>query len=312
MNTVFFGTSGFAVPALEKLGASNHRVMAVVTQPDRPAGRGQELRASPVKEAALARGLHLFQPENCNEYEFLRELRALSPDVIVVVAYGQKLGNDILQLPRFHCLNIHPSLLPKYRGPEPVSRAIMNGDPYAGVCIVKVVEKMDAGPILGIARVPVPPEITTPEMEDQLSVVGAELLVDVINLVQERREVEIPQDEREASYAKKFEKSDGRIDWRKPAAKIQNFVRALVPYPCAFSFLGGKQRVIFHKVKAQRYPEKPNHRPGSILAVEKDFIRVACADGDVSVFELQPENKRRMSAAEWINGYQPKTGQFFS
>jgi methionyl-tRNA formyltransferase len=312
MNTVFFGTSGFAVPALEKLVASNHRVMAVVTQPDRPAGRGQELRASPVKEAALARGLHLFQPENCNEYEFLRELRALSPDVIVVVAYGQKLGNDILQLPRFYCLNIHPSLLPKYRGPEPVSRAIMNGDPHAGVCIVKVVEKMDAGPILGITRVPVPPEITTPEMEDQLSVVGADLLVDVINLVQERRQVEIPQDEREASYAKKFEKNDGRIDWRKPAAKIQNFVRALVPYPCAFSFLGGKQRVIFHKVKAQRYPEKPNHRPGSILAVEKDFIRVACADGDVSVFELQPENKRRMSAAEWINGYQPKTGQFFS
>ena len=242
MNIVFFGTSGFAVPALEKLLASNHRVMAAVTQPDRPAGRGQELHQSPVKEIALAKGLHLFQPENCNEYEFLRELRALSPDVIVVVAYGQKLGNDILQMARFYVLNIHPSLLPKHRGPEPVARALLNGDAFTGVCIVKVVEKMDAGPVLGITRVPVPPEATTPEMEEQLSQVG------------DRRQIEIPQDEREASYAKKFEKNDGRIDWRKPASKIQNFVRALIPYPCAFTFLGGKQRVVIHKVKGIRYP----------------------------------------------------------
>jgi len=312
MNIVFFGTSGFAVPALEKLLGSNHRVMAVVTQPDRPAGRGQELHQSPVKEVALSKGVHLFQPENCNEYEFLRELRALSPDVIVVVAYGQKLGNDVLQMPRFYCLNIHPSLLPKYRGPEPVARAILNGDAFTGVCIVKVVEKMDAGPILGIARVAVPAESTTPEMEEQLSVAGAELLVDVITQIGERRQVEIPQDEREASYAKKFEKNDGRIDWRKPAAKIQNFVRALIPYPCAFTFLGGKQRIVIHRVKGSRYPQKPEHRPGSILSVDKESFRVACADGDLTILELQPENKRRMTAAEFINGYQPKAGQFFS
>jgi len=312
MNIVFFGTSGFAVPALEKLLASPHRVMAVVTQPDRPAGRGQEIHQSPVKEIALAKELHLFQPENCNEYEFLRELRALSPDVIVVVAYGQKLGNEILSMPRFYVVNIHPSLLPKYRGPEPVARALLNGDAFAGVCIVKVVEKMDAGPILGIARVPVPSETTTPEMEDQLSQVGADLLVDVITQVGDRKQVEIPQDEREATYAKKFEKNDGRIDWRKPAAKIQNFVRALIPYPCAFTFLGGKQRVVIHKVKGTRYPQKPDHRPGSILSVDKESFKVACADGDLTILELQPENKRRMTAAEFINGYQPKPGQFFS
>jgi methionyl-tRNA formyltransferase len=312
MNIVFFGTSGFAVPALEKLLASNHRVMAVVTQPDRPAGRGQELHQSPVKEVALAKGIHLFQPENCNEYEFLRELRALSPDVIVVVAYGQKLGNDILQMARFYCLNIHPSLLPRYRGPEPVARAILNGDPFAGVCIVKVVEKMDAGPVLGITRVTVPPEVTTPEMEDQLAQVGADLLVDVITQIGERTQLEVPQDEREASYAKKFEKNDGRIDWRKPAAKIQNFVRALIPYPCAFTFLGGKQRIVIHKVTGTRYAQKPEHRPGTILSVDKEWFKVACADGDLTILELQPENKRRMSAAEFINGYQPKPGQFFS
>jgi len=312
MNIVFFGTSGFAVPALEKLLASNHRVMAAVTQPDRPAGRGQQLTASPVKEVAAAKGVHLYQPENCNEYELIRDLRALSPDVIVVVAYGQKLGNEILQMPRTYCLNIHPSLLPKHRGPEPVARTLLNGDPYAGVCIVKVVEKMDAGPILGLTRVPVPPEVTTPELEDQLSIVGADLLVDVLDLVQERRVVEVPQDEREATYAKKFEKNDGRIDWRKQAAKIQNFVRALIPYPCAFTLWGGKQRVVVWKVKGQRYPQKPDHRAGTILAIEKDSIRVACLDGDVTILELQPENKRRMSAAEFVNGYQPKVGQFFS
>ncbi len=312
MNIVYFGTAGFAVPALEKLLASGHRVMAAVTQPDRPAGRGQALHASPVKEVAVARGVYLYQPESCNEYEFLRELRALSPDVIVVAAYGQKLGNETLQLPRYYCLNIHPSLLPRYRGPEPVARAILNGDSHAGVCITKVVEKMDAGPLLGIARVAVPPEATTPEMEDHLAVEGADLLLEVLGEVQERRAVEVPQDEREATYAKKFEKNDGRIDWRKPAQKIQNFVRALVPYPCAFSLLNGRQRVVFHRVRGQRYPEKPSHRPGSIVAVERDQFRVACADGDVAVLELQPENKRRMTAADYVNGYQPKVGQYFA
>ncbi len=311
MNIVFFGTAGFAVPALEKLTASGHKVLAVVTQPDRPAGRGQELQGSPVKEVALAKGLFLYQPANCNEYEFLRELRALSPDVIVVVAYGQKLGNEILQMPRFQCLNIHPSLLPKYRGPEPVARTLLNGDAFTGVCIVKVVEKMDAGPILGMSRTAVPPEATTPAMEEELSRVGAELLVDVLEAVAERRAVEVPQDEREATYARKFEKNDGRIDWRKPAAKIQNFVRALQPWPCAFTF-AGPVRVVIHKVRAARYPAKPSHRPGEVVAVEKDGIRVACADGDVTVLEIQPQNKRRMSGAEYVNGYQPKVGALFT
>jgi methionyl-tRNA formyltransferase len=307
MNIVFFGTAGFAVPALEKLLESGHRVMAVVTQPDRPAGRGQTLQASPVKEVAAAKGVFLYQPADCNEYEFLRELRALSPDVIIVVAYGQKLGNEILQMPRFQCLNIHPSLLPKYRGPEPVSRALLNGEAHAGVCIVKVVEKMDAGPILGVTRVPVPPDVATPEMEDRLSVAGAELLVEVLQAVQERRAVEVPQDEREATYAKKFEKNDGRIDWRKPSARIQNFVRALQPWPCAFTFQA-RQRIVVHKVKANRYPQKPEHRPGTILAADAEGLRVACADGDVAILEIQPESKRRMSAAEYVNGYQPKPG----
>jgi len=311
MNIVFFGTSKFAVPALEKLLGSPHRMMAVVTQPDRPAGRGQEVHSSPVKQAAAARSLYLFQPENCNEYEFLRELRALSPDVIVVAAYGQKLGNDLLQLARYYCLNIHPSLLPRYRGPAPVARAIMNGESHAGAAIIKLVEKMDAGPILGIARVPIPPEVTTPEMEQQLAEIGGDLLLDVLDMIQKGQAAEVPQDERDATYAKKFEKNDGRIDWRKPAFRIQNFVRALVPFPGAFAFLG-RTRVTLHKVAGRRYPQKPDHRPGAILQADREGLRVACSDGDVTVLEIQPENKRRMPAADFVNGYQPRTGSVFS
>lgn len=311
MNIVLFGTASFAVPALEKLLGSGHRVMAAVTQPDRPAGRGQEMRGSPVKEFAVARSIHLYQPENCNEYEFLRELRALSPDVIVAVAYGQKLSNDILSLPRFYCLNIHPSLLPRYRGPEPVARAILNGETHTGVAVVRMVEKMDAGGILGLTRVPVPPDLTTPEMEDLLAKVGADLLVDVLDLVQKRSVIEIPQDEREATYAKKFEKNDGRIDWRKPAFRVGNFVRALIPFPVAHTFMG-RLRLNIYKVQGNRYPQRPEHRPGTILSVEKESFKVACNDGDVAVLEVQPENKRRMTAAEFINGYQPKVGSFLS
>jgi len=311
MNIVFFGTSRFAVPALEKLVGSSHRVMAAVTQPDRPAGRGQELHASAVKQVAVARSLYLFQPENCNDYEFLRELRALSPDVIAVAAYGQKLGNDLLQLARYYCLNIHPSLLPRYRGPAPVARAIMNGDSHSGVSIIKLVEKMDAGPVLGIARVPIPPDVTAPEMEEQLAGLGGDLLLDVLDMIQKGQSLEVPQDEREATYARKFEKNDGRIDWRKPSFRIHNFVRALIPFPGAFTFLG-RTRLTIHRVSAQRYPQKPDHRPGAILQASREAFRVACGDGDVTILELQPENKRKMAAADFVNGYQPRVGGVLS
>lgn len=310
MNLVFMGTSEFAVPALEKLSTSNHRVMAVVTQPDRQRGRGLEVQPSPVKVAAVARNIHLFQPENVNEYEFLRELRALSPDVIVVVAYGQKLSNDILSLPRWYCVNIHPSLLPRFRGPEPVARTILRGETVSGVCIVKVVEKMDAGPILGVMRVPVPPDATTPEFEDQLAVIGADLLIEVLANIQNQAVIELLQNERDATYAPKFEKNDGRIDWRKPAPRVKDFVRALQPFPGAFTF-HNRGRLAVWKVEAVRGP-RSNQRPGTITSVEKERIRVSCGEGEVALLEIQPENKRRMTAAEFINGFQPKPGDVLS
>ncbi len=310
MNIVFIGTSKFAVPALEKLVASPHKVLAVATQPDRPKGRGQEMKPTPVKEVAAAKGAFLYQPEEINDYEFVRELRALSPDVIVVVAYGQKLGQEILEMPRFYCLNIHPSLLPKYRGAAPVARAILNGDTYTGVCVVQVTEKMDAGPILGVTRVEVPFDASTPDLEAKLADIGGDLLLEVLQSIQDRRHIELPQDDREATFARKFEKNDGKIDWRKPALKIHNFVRALQPFPCAFTSLN-KTRITLYRVKPQRLPQRPSQRAGAVLSADKDGIKVACSDGEITILELQPENKRRMTAEEFVNGYKPKPGDCF-
>jgi len=305
MNLVFIGTAPFAVPALEKLVASSHRVMTVVTQPDRPRGRGLEVLPSAVKEAASAKGLHLMQPEDINSYESLRELRALSPDVIVVVAYGQKLGNELLGLARRTCVNIHPSLLPKYRGPAPVARALMNGETITGVCVLKVVEKMDAGAILGVTRVDVPLDATTPEMEAKLSQVGADLLLEVLDAVAADKSIELPQDERDATYARKFEKGDGRIDWRKPGFKIHNFVRALQPFPGAFTFMA-RMRVTIWKVQAVR--GKPPPRAGVVTAADKDVLRISSGDGEVAILELQPESKKRMTVAEFLNGHKLNVG----
>lgn len=307
MNLVFMGTAKFSLPALHKLLESRHRVMAVVTQPDRKKGRGLQVRPSPVKEVALEKSLHIYDPEDVNEYETLRELRALSPDVIVVVAYGQKLGNEILSLPRFYTINIHPSLLPKYRGPAPVARAILNGEKHGGVAIIKVVKKMDAGPILGIARTEIPPEVTTPEMEEKLSELGADLLLEVLEKIDDRTVIEIPQNEKEATYARKFEKRDGKIDWRKPARRIVNFVRALQPFPGAFTF-ANRRRLSLTRVRGEKTPKRPKERPGTVVDVRPDRLRVSCGDGFVEILELKPESKRAMTAADFLRGAKLRQG----
>lgn len=307
MNIVFMGTAKFGIPALERLVASDHRVMAVVTQPDRPRGRGQEIQPCPIKQYAEEKNLYLYQPENVNEYEFLRELRALSPDVIVVVAYGQKLGDEILSLPRFYTVNIHPSLLPRYRGPAPVARAILNGDRHSGVSVIKVIQKMDAGPILGMIRAEIPPEATTPEVEEEYSKLGADLLIDVLGKIQDRSVVEVPQKERESSYARKFEKRHGKIDWRKPAQRVANFIRALQPFPVAFGF-HNRKRVRFFRARVEESGQRPRERPGTVLKAEGADLHVACGNGVVALLELQGEGKNRMPADEFLRGCDIKAG----
>ena len=290
MNIVFMGTAKFGIPALEKLLESDHRVVAVVTQPDRKRGRGLQVQPTPIKELAAEKGLHIFDPEDVNEHEFIREFRALSPDVIVVVAYGQKLGNDILTLPRFYPINIHPSLLPKYRGPAPVARAILNGEKWSGVSIIKVIAKMDAGPILGIARHEIPADATTPEVEEELSRVGADLLLEVLGKLADRSVVEVPQKEKEATYARKFEKRHGKIDWRKPAHRIVNFIRALQPFPVAFAF-HRRTRLRLFKTRGERLRQRPRERPGTVVNVTDDSFQISCGDGVVTTVGTLPASQ---------------------
>lgn len=307
MNIVFMGSGGFAVPILERLAASDGRLMAVVTQPDRPAGRGQELTQTPVKSAAQARGIHLFQPADVNSFEFIRELNGLSPDVIVVADFGQRLGREILALPRYYCINVHPSLLPRYRGAAPVPRALVNGDTYTGVTVIRVVDQLDAGPILGAVKVPIPPGISTGDLEATLARTGSDLVLEVLGKIEKGTALEIPQDERHATYAKKLDKIDGKIDWGQGAEAIASFVRAMDPYPGAYTFLAG-QRTRVLQARSVVLQEPPTLPPGTIVALDRKAIWVCCKDGVIGIEQLQPAGKNPMSAGDYLNGHRLRIG----
>jgi methionyl-tRNA formyltransferase len=312
MNIIFMGSGKFAVPVLDKLMSSPYRIMGVITQPDRPAGRGQELMPTPVKEAAIAKGLHIFEPADVNSYEFIRELNALSPDIIVVCAYGQILKRDILTLPRYYCINVHPSLLPKYRGAAPVMRTLLNGETHTGVAIIKVIEALDAGPILGMRRYAIPEGAGTAEVEEILAAQGGELCVEVIQKIEQGTVLEVPQNDRDATYAKKFDKEEAQIDWRKTSKYLSNFVRAMQPNPGAYTFWSG-ERIKIHKAKPLPLENPPKGvNPGTIVFVRKDGIYVTCADGVLVVQELQPAGRNKMTAAEFKNGANIKVGDAFN
>jgi methionyl-tRNA formyltransferase len=307
MNIVFMGSGTFAVPILERLSESGGRLMAVITPPDRPAGRGQEMTQTPVKAAAQARSIHLFQPPDVNSFEFIRELNGLSPDVIVVADFGQKLGREILALPRYYCVNVHPSLLPRYRGATPVPRALVNGDTYTGVTVIRVVDQMDAGPILGAVKVPIPTGVSTGELEASLARVGADLVVEVLGKIDKGTALEIPQDERHATYAKKLEKVDGKIDWGAGADAIAAFVKAMDPYPGAYAFVGGlRTRVL--QARSVVLQDPPTLPPGTIVALDRKAIWVCCKDGVIGIEQLQPAGKNPMSAGDYLNGHRLRIG----
>jgi methionyl-tRNA formyltransferase len=312
MNLIFMGSGAFAVPVLEKLAGSSFRIMGVITQPDRPAGRGLKPGPTPVKTLAQQKSLHLFEPADVNSYEFIRELNALSPDVIVVCAYGQILKRDLLTLPRYFCVNVHPSLLPRYRGAAPVRRTLLNGETHTGVAIIKVVEKLDAGPILGMRRVSIPEDATSGSLEAALADQGADLLLEVLQKIEQGTVVEIPQDEREATYAGKLSAVDARIDWKKPSRYLANQIRALQPNPGAFTQWGSERLKIS---KARPLPlEQPAKgvQPGTVVFVRKDGIYVTCADGALVLQEIQPAGRSKMTALEFANGARIKVGDSFN
>jgi methionyl-tRNA formyltransferase len=300
LRVVFFGTPDFAVPTLEALLASPAEVVAVVTQPDRPRGRGHKTTASPVKTAALAAGRPVLQPDSVKDEAFLYELSRLTPDLGVVAAYGQILTNAALAIPRLGMINVHASVLPAYRGAAPVHRAVINGDTETGVTIMRVVKALDAGPMLAVERRPIGVFETSEDVERDLATMGARLLVSTLPGLAAGAVAEKPQDNSAATYAPRLTKEDGSIDWAWPAERIHNLIRGLHPWPHAASFLG-PQRLILRRSRPAAEPVSGS--PGAIIEALGDRLLVATGLGGLDLLEVQPEGKRPMAIREFLSGH---------
>ena len=309
----FFGTPAFALPTLDVLLASSHHVVAVVTQPDRPRGRGQQTTDGPVKARAVAAGLPVLQPDRLSVPAFLEAFRAVHVDLGVVAAYGKILPGRLLELPRLGMINVHASLLPKYRGAAPVHRAIVAGEPETGVTIMRVVQALDAGPMLASAVRPVGPDETSDEVESDLARIGARLLSATIDDVLAGTAKEIPQDDAAATYAPRLTKEDGAIEWTATSRQIHNQIRGLLPWPHAYAFLGGS-RIILHRSELPDELARVEQREaaGTVVHADDDRFIVRTGDGTIRLLELQPEGKRRMLAREFLSGHHLATGSRFT
>lgn len=312
LRIVFLGTPAFAVPSLTGLLASRHTVAAVVTQPDRPRGRGQRIHEGPVKGLARERGLAILQPERLRDSSALRELSSLGADLGVVAAYGKILPADVLALPRLGMINVHASLLPRYRGAAPVQRAILAGEHETGATIMQVVQELDAGPILGTVTRPILPNETSLDVETGLAQLGARLLLDVIEKISGGTVSAVEQDARLATYAPRLTKADGLIDWRRSAADVHNQVRGLHPWPHA-STLFAEHRFILLETVLEPGEVPANAVPGTIVEGHGDRLIVAAGDGLLlRILRLQPEGRRAMAAREFLAGHIVPDGSVFS
>ncbi|MBX6365117.1 MAG: methionyl-tRNA formyltransferase [Gemmatimonadetes bacterium] len=305
MRILFWGTPDFALPSLRALLGEDHDVVAVVTQPDRPAGRGRALRPPPVKEAALAERIPVLQPERARGDAFLATLRDLSPDLSVVVAFGQILRREVLELPRLGSINVHASLLPALRGAAPINWAIMRGDAETGITIMRMVERLDAGPILHQVREPIGPEETARDLAARLSEIGAEALVETLALLELGEVTEREQDDALASYAPRLTRDDAHVDWARSATEIDRHIRGLDEVPGAWSRLRDNEVKLFRPLPLPGV-DAAGVAPGTVLSATPldptHGIVVACGDGAVAIREVKPAGKRRMTAAEWARG----------
>jgi methionyl-tRNA formyltransferase len=316
LRVVYFGTPSFAVPALESLLASRHRVVAVVTQPDRPRGRGHQVTAGPVKALAESRSLPVLQPEKIRSPELLDSLQGFAPDLAVVAAYGRILPDDLLAVPRLGFINIHASLLPRYRGASPIQRAVINGERSTGVSIMRIVRELDAGPVFASRTLPIGPDDTSVDVEKGLAALGAAALLDVVDALSRGEAVETPQDHEGATYAAKLTKEDGRLDWNETAERLHNRVRGVHPWPHAYTFLNGGRYVI-HRTTLSLNVERSALKlasapPGTILhAHGEDLIVAAGQSSALRILEIQPENKRLMSVRDFLAGHPLRAGKRF-
>lgn len=301
---VFMGTPDFAVPSLEGLLADGYDVVGVVSQPDRPKGRKRVLAPTPVKAAALAHGIPVFQPERLRRPEAVEEVAALRPDLIVTAAYGQILPKAVLELPRYGCINVHGSLLPRYRGGAPIQHAILNGERTTGVTIMYMAEGLDTGDMISRVEVPIGDDDTAGSLFDKLSAEGSALLRKTLPELLAGRITAVPQNHEDATYAPNIGREDERIDWSRPALAIFNQVRGLNPWPVAFTLWNGE---VF-KVWACRKPEgtgggaASGRTPGTVLRSDNNGIEVAAGDGSIWLTEVQPAGKKAMDAATFNRG----------
>ena len=311
LRIVYFGTPQFAVPSLQRLIASRHTVCGVVTQPDRPRGRGQKVTDSPVKTTARQHELPVCQPSRLREPDVLETIRAWQPDLGVVAAYGKLIPQDLLALPRFGMINVHASLLPKYRGAAPVHRAVIDGERETGVTIMRVVRALDAGAMFARAARPIGPDDTSDVVEHDLSELGAALLLDVIEQIVAGTASEEPQDEALSTYAPRLTKEEGLVDWTLSASRIHNRVRGLYPWPHAYTYLEGARLILLRTHLASgRLKAAPT---GTVLEVTRDAIHVATGhDGVIAIEELQPEGRRPMRARDFLAGRPLEAGMRFS
>ena len=300
------GTPDFSVGALKALAENGYEIAGVVTQPDKPRGRGKASAMTPVKEAALELGLTVYQPSRVREQSFMDTVRALNPDVIVVSAFGQIIPKALLELPRYGCVNIHASLLPKYRGAAPIQWAVMDGEPVSGVTIMQMDEGLDTGDMLAKTEVPLEPDETGGSLFDKLSRAGAELLIRTLSaleqgtLTPEKQPLESP-----TAYARMIRKEDGRIDWNLEAEAIERRIRGLNPWPSAYTELTGKILKIW---RAEVLPKESGQAPGTVTEAGKGGFCVQTGKGVLRLLEVQLEGKKRMDAQAFLRGFHAAPG----
>lgn len=309
MRVVFMGTPDFALPPLQRLLQNKTlEVVAVYTQPDKANRRGNKIIFSPVKQLALEQGIPVYQPLSLRNAESQAELQALYPDMLIVVAYGQILPPEVLAIPTYGAFNIHASLLPKYRGAAPIQRSILAGDQETGVSLMRLDEGMDTGDVLCQATQRIDEAMDTAALTMALANLGADVLEEVVEDLPKYLEQAQPQDHKQATYADKINKKEGQINWHHPALKVRNLVRALHSNPGTYTYFRGK-RLKLHKIG--EIGDFVSGNPGEVISLSQGKLWLRCGDKSLEIRELQPENKGRMSAQDFINGYQLKLGEKF-
>ncbi len=307
MNVVFMGTPDFAVPSLKSLAESKHNVVTVVTQTDKPKGRKKQLCAPPVKNVALDLGIRVIQPENVNDDIVIKKLEEIGPDIIVVVAYGQKISSKILNLPRHKCINVHASLLPKYRGAAPINWAIINGEEEAGITTIVLQDKMDAGEMILQSSTKINHDETTGDLGKRLSILGAETLIDSLDQIEKGIAKYTDQDEELVSYAPKLKKENGLINWNQSAKDIHNFVRGMSPWPTAYTNLvrnTSKERFMILRTEIEESSNSETiEKPGTVTDISNSGIKIAAKNGYIWIKEVKPEGKKSMSAVDFSRGH---------